>query len=252
MAIYLVVGVFLAVRGRNAQSTAGAPLADSVDLIPNPWTAKPHHRVVTAIALLAWVIVAIAPIAQLRLSLASQRSGAEASAAAVRITGDIQTSGTRENFRLTSIQTYTSHAVSSLSRQLAALDISDPDATAQQSALGEAEERAATRLSEVARAMTRLPVAADGVDARTAQALSTTPPDWRNSTSHQANLVDRAQRVGTAATMAMLAALLAALAATMAALATTFPSPRGLATVTPTALSAAALLALALAVLIGS
>ena len=119
--------MFLAVRGRNAQSTAGAPLTDSVDLIPNPWTAKPHHRVVTAIALLAWVIVAIAPIAQLRLSLTSQRSGAEASAAAVRITGDIQTSGTRENFRLTSIQTYTSHAVSSLSRQLAALDISDPD-----------------------------------------------------------------------------------------------------------------------------
>jgi hypothetical protein len=251
VAIYLTVGVFLAVRERNTQSTAGPPLTDGVDLIPNPWTAKPHHRVVTAIALLAWVIVAIAPIAQLRLSLTSQRSGAEASAAAVRITGDLQASTTLENFRLSSTQTITSHAISALSRQLAALDVSDPEASAQQSALGEAEERATTRLTEVARVMTRLPVTADGVDARTAQSLGTTPADWQTATSHQTNLVEQAQRVGTAATMAMLGALLAALAAIMAALATTFPNPRGLATATPTALSAGALLTLALAALIG-
>lgn len=74
---------------RRRRSISLQPQADDVGIVPQPWIAKPHRKKLTSAALTAWILLTLMPVAGLAVSTAGQRSDAESSRRAVRLSTDL-------------------------------------------------------------------------------------------------------------------------------------------------------------------
>ncbi len=186
-----------------------------VGLIPTPWAEPRRRRLVTLLALTAWLALPVLTAEQLALSSDSARSAAHSSLLISQLSGAVTVSQVRNgagaDLQMRGIDLMTW----GLARQYAATF----DGSRGQELLGIAEQRAGERWGELSNAMVAAPGTADGVDAITVEWLASEPSDWERIRSQQERVQVASERAGSSSDAVALSLLLAALAATAATVA---------------------------------
>jgi hypothetical protein len=173
-------------RGRHRAETTAA------ELIPQPSQEKGTRRQRAAvIALALWLLAAVVPMSQLALGAEEQRSQAASARLAAVLTTDIAASNARAQFAAQAAQTARELGVRAEGRRMDAAE-----AAADERAVADAEDRAATAVETIVATMARQPVAADRLDLRLVAALSSEPVDWPERLAAQQAKADRSNRWG--------------------------------------------------------
>lgn len=149
--------------------------------------------------LVAWALLVMLPLAGLWTAAAQQRAQALAARQAVRLSTGIAASGERASLLSANLTAVAIADLQATARQFAALDADSKQDADAENAVAAAEQATVVQARKIANAMGRAPTTADGVDATTVAALSSTEPQWpamRQEQSRQVNLAERAGRRG--------------------------------------------------------
>jgi hypothetical protein len=218
VALYLAADLALRARQRR-RGRAAASTEEDVGLAPRPWSRPAASRVGAAVALGAWLVVVLVPALQLRVDNRESRAQALASTRATDTATAIAASGAAESFRTDSITRVVQLGARALGGQIAAMDTLDASTRRALEQEADGDRRTVPRARDIARAMTRAPTAADGVDPVTRAAVNATPRDAKARQVAQNRALDAADRAGARGTKANLALILGALALSLSALA---------------------------------
>jgi hypothetical protein len=218
VALYLAVDLALRARQRR-RDRGGASAEEDVGLAPRPWSRPTASRLGAAVALGAWLVVVLVPAVQLRVDSQESRAQALASTRATDTATAIAASGAAASFRTDSVTRARQLGARALGGQIAAMDTLDASTRRALEQEADGDRRTVARAQRIARAMTRPPTAADGVDPVTRAAVNATVRDAKARQVAQNRAVDEADRAGARGTTANLALVLGALALSLSALA---------------------------------
>jgi hypothetical protein len=224
----VVAALAVAVAVVAARRRLFAPGVDLAVLGPAaPAAGFVGDRSAVALRLVAWVLLVVLPLAGLWTAAAQQRAQAVAARQAVQLSTGIAASGERASLLSANLTAVEIAELQATARELAALDADAMEDADAEYAVAAAEQATAAQARKIANAMGRMPAAADGVDAATVAALSSTQSQWpamRREQSRQVDLAERAGRRG--ALIAGAAALTAVGSAVLVAVAGRFGSRR--------------------------
>jgi hypothetical protein len=185
--------------------------APAAELIPQAGQEEgARRRRVAVIALALWLLAAVVPMSQLALGAEEQRSQGAAARIAAVVTADIAASMARTQFAAQAVQTARELGVRAEGRRMGAVGAA-PETAAQERAVADAEDLAATDAETIVAAMTRAPVAADGLDPRLVAALTSEKADWDAGLAAEHAEADRSSRWGDRSNAAVIAGALLAM-----------------------------------------
>jgi hypothetical protein len=193
---------------RRGRHRAEAPAAD---VIPQAGQEEGVRRRVAVIALALWLLAAVVPMSQLALGAEEQRSQGAAARIAATVTADIAASMARTQFATQGVQTARELGVRAEGRRMGAAGAA-PETAAQERAVADAEDLAATGTETIVAAMARAPVAVDGLDPRLVAALTSEKADWDAGVAAEQAEADRSGRWGDRSNQAVILGALLAMA----------------------------------------
>jgi hypothetical protein len=177
----------------------------------------PGKQVLAVVAILASVVTALLSGLQIHLDNQEQRANLLAARHIGRLHATINGSGSLATFATQSKLTSSDLSIRGLARRYVAVGAGAAGDI--ELAQGRADEAASVRADQLAASMARPPTAASGVDAATRAALTATPADWKALVAEQNRLVERAERAGGRADLAVVGLILAAVASALFGLA---------------------------------
>jgi hypothetical protein len=203
-------------RGTRARSAG-----PDIGLVPSADQPSPFG----ALALLGWILVTTLPAGVLVAGNQEQRAHAVATQGATKVSTAITASSVLRTFQGEGDRALITAELRGYARELSALDTSSTSEATRQTTLARADQSALPRLRPRIEAMTKAPAAASGVDARTAQVVTTTPAQWEALRLAQNRAADRAEAAGQRGDLLQAAVLLASLSSTLALLSLAGPAP---------------------------
>jgi hypothetical protein len=186
--------------------------------------ADPGKRVLAAVAILASVVIALLSGLQIHLDNQEQRANLLAARHIGRLHATISGSSSLTSFATQTKLTSTDLSIRGLARRYVAVGSGAAGDVAR--VQGRADEAASVQTDRLAASMARPPTAASGVDAATRAALTATPADWAALVAEENRLVDRAERAGARADLAVVGLILAAVASALLSLAGSLEAAR--------------------------
>ncbi|MDQ0373824.1 hypothetical protein [Cellulomonas humilata] len=221
--VYLVADLLLVRRSRRLAASippGSDPADDDIGQVPRPWASAPEQRPMTIIALLAWVLVALLPAAQVQAAAVAARAGSESSRIAIQALGALEGGLLYRSFAADAAQQQIGDDLNGVAREWAALD-APPELAEEEAVVTAAETGSREAVQDIVGSMTRLPTEADGVSDRLAAYAASTSADANALVSDRAVLVDEASDAQRRASTLAIALLLGSLTLTLVGLAST-------------------------------
>lgn len=175
-------------------------------------------RILAAAAIVAGMVTALLSGLQVHLANQEQRANLLSARHIGKLSATIASSGALATFAAQSRLTAIDLEIRGLARQSVAVGRGGTTGAVEQ-LQGQADEVAGARIARLAETMGRPPAASSGVDAATRAALTATPQDWAALVAEQNRLVDRADRAGGRANLAVVGLTLVAVASALFGLA---------------------------------
>lgn len=219
--LYLILEVVDSPRrdrsGRDASASPAAS-ADDVGVAPSLGHPTAGARLPRVVALMAWALLGILPLAQQQAQQAADRADAQSSRAAVQTTNAMAAGSQAISFVLNAERDLSTQTMRIGARANAA-PLASADRAAAENVAVQAHLSALDPVTAVVTSMTKLPTAEDGLDAAFADALRSGPAEWTHLQSEQVRLLDEAAEHGRTARALSVALLLASLTLTLATVA---------------------------------
>lgn len=219
--LYLLVEIFSSlglVRSARDAASSRAASTDDVGVAPSLGHPTAGARLPRVVALMAWVLLGILPLAQMQAQQAADRADAQSSRAAVQTTNAIAAGSQFISFVLNAERDLSTQTMRIGARANAA-PLASPERAAAESVAVQAQLTAMDPVTAVVASMTRLPSTADGLGVTFADALASGPAEWTHLQSEQVRLLDEAAEHGRTARALSVALLLASLTLTLATVA---------------------------------
>jgi hypothetical protein len=220
--LYLMTEVVFRARAHRHPAKSGRGTdGDEVGLVPRPWSTPAASRLGVAVAFIAWLVVTLLPVVQLRLTNQEERATSLAARYAVDTSTMIAASGTYAAFHGNSRLRLLWLGIHATGRQKVALDSPDADRRDRLTALAVSEERTLDRARPIVATMTRAPSAEDGVDMAARLAVNASRRDANAVRIEQNEQAAMAERAGRQVNRTNIALVFAALTLSLSALAAT-------------------------------
>jgi hypothetical protein len=217
IAVAALYGSWRLFRRRAGRPVVRDDASDDVGQYDVPWertTDKPLRAAMTAV----WLLLLFLPFLQTYASLNAQEARSEADIIGARLTASVLASDLLSGFRTQATQSVLTDQTLALSRQFVALGSDATSVRAEQTELGQVEERAAQQSEQIATEMSRTPTAGE-IDNRSLAALRSGPDSWARQLAEQRASVGDSDKFGSMGQLLSVAVLFAALAAPLLGLA---------------------------------